>query len=269
MNCFIKGMASRWISNSINLFVVSALVGCGAAYAEPVSVNSYSIPVPSPRVEHARELLGRHYKKTLKTADQRNDVTAFVRQITKSSLGKKWKKSASRISRAILEESKRHGFDPIFLVSVIQTESSFSPTARGTSGEIGLMQLRPETGKWIAQEFDLPWKGKKTLYDPVANIRLGSAYLSLLREKFGKDGRLYIPAYNMGPSRLKDSVAQRIFPIDYARRVMKKYLRNYSRISKLVEQERASREAIRREHERRLSADRARQLAKAKAPEES
>jgi len=226
-------MDGRSIFIQISILAASAAMVCGNALASPSSMTSAST-----RLEHARELLGRRYKKTIRTAEHATNVAHFVRHITEESLSKRWKRKAPRIARTIMQESKRYGFDPIFLVSVIQTESSFSPTARGSAGEIGLMQLRPETGKWIANEFDIRWRGKKTLYDPVQNIRIGAAYLSLLREKFGKDGRLYIPAYNMGATAVRDAVSQHIFPVEYARRVMSKYLKNYSKISLQLQLER-------------------------------
>jgi soluble lytic murein transglycosylase len=183
------------------------------------------------RTAHAKELLGKNYKKVADATDDSKKIQKFVLQMTTKSLPKKWKSSAVRVAHTILAESARYGFDPIFLVSVIQTESAFNPVARGTSGEIGLMQLMPDTAKWIADDFEIPWHGKKkTLSDPVQNVRIGAAYLSLLREKFGSDGRLYLPAYNMGPNAVKHAVAQEVIPVDYAMRVMKKYLRNYALI---------------------------------------
>jgi soluble lytic murein transglycosylase len=191
------------------------------------------------RVQHAKELLGVRYKKVTAAASK-TSIREFIEKTTERLLAKKFKKQAPQISQAILEESKRYGFDPIFLVAVIQTESSFSPVARGTSGEIGLMQLMPDTGNWIAHQAGAKsivlWKGSKTLYDPVMNIRLGAAYLSLLREQFGSDGRLYIPAYNMGPRKLKLAVSQQVIPALYAKRVMKKYLRFYHQIQARADQ---------------------------------
>jgi soluble lytic murein transglycosylase-like protein len=215
------------------VLVTSALPGVAmAATTEPEAESS--------RLQHAKELLGYHHMKTIvATPEGAIAVRKYVDDLVKSNLSKKWKKDASRISKAVIEESDKYGFDPLFLSAVIQTESGFSPTARGTSGEIGMMQLMPSTGTWIAHEFNLPWKGAQTLLDPVANIRLGAAYLSLLRERFGNDGRLYIPAYNMGPAALKEAVEQQVHPVDYAKRVMQKYLKYYSQINALTQRARA------------------------------
>jgi soluble lytic murein transglycosylase len=183
------------------------------------------------RVQHAKELLGNRYQRTIANiVDDHQSVKGFVEKMAFKSLPKKWKNQAAKIAQTIIEQSAKYGFDPVFLVAVIQTESSFSPVARGTSGEIGLMQLMPNTGEWIARRAQIPWKGAKMLFDPVSNIQIGAAYLAQLREKFGSDGRLYIPAYNMGAHKLKLAVAQQVIPREYAKRVMKKYLRFYSQI---------------------------------------
>ncbi|MFX5793561.1 transglycosylase SLT domain-containing protein, partial [Acinetobacter baumannii] len=68
-------------------------------------------------------------------------------------------------------------------VAVIDTESSFRPNARGSHGEIGLMQLKPSTAQWIARRHGLPWWGPATLLDPAAIVRLGAAYLSDIRNR--------------------------------------------------------------------------------------
>jgi soluble lytic murein transglycosylase len=207
--------------------LIASSIAANAAFA---AQTTYRDPAQVARVAHAKELLGKNYKKVARATDDTRNIRKYVTMTVKKSLPAKWKYTAPAVAHAILDEAVRYGFDPIFIVSVIQTESAFNPEARGTSGEIGLMQLMPDTGKWIAGDFDIRWKGTKTLSDPVQNVRLGAAYLSLLREKFGADGRLYLPAYNMGPTAVRHAVDQEIIPVDYARRVMKKYLKNYALI---------------------------------------
>jgi soluble lytic murein transglycosylase len=122
---------------------------------------------------------------------------------------------------------------PVLMVLIlISGESSFNPTAVGPVGEIGLMQIRMSTGKWLATLFKQPWKGSKTLQDPIANIKLGVAYLSWLRAKFEGHGQLYLAAYNMGPKSVKSAVSRKIYPKDYPLHVMKRYLAFYKDMNK-------------------------------------
>lgn len=186
----------------------------------------------SQRLNHARELLGRYYDHSVVRA---GETIASIRKFVSESVAKGLPsayqgKKATLVSKTILEESKRHGFDPVFIMAVIENESSFNPKARGPVGEIGLMQLRPDTARWIAQKNKIQWKGKKSLEDPVINIRIGAAYLSYLREKLDSHGRLYLSAYNMGVGGVKSALDRDIWPKDYVARVMQRYIRFYQEI---------------------------------------
>ena len=59
------------------------------------------------------------------------------------------------------------------------------------------------------------WNGEKTLRDPIANIKLGTAYIAWLREKFDNHSQLYLAAYNMGARSVNKALAQNVWPKDY------------------------------------------------------
>jgi soluble lytic murein transglycosylase len=205
----------------------SAIVEAGrmASFKQPIDVTD------SVRVGHAHELLGKFYDRSVvRAGEQVAEVDTFVRQWTTRALKPKFKKLTKVISETVLRESERNGFDPVFLMAVIENESSFNPRAVGPVGEIGLMQVTAETGKWISGKFKFKWHGKKTLLDPQANIRIGAAYLGLLREQFDNHSRLYLAAYNMGARNVKGALERSIWPKDYPMHVMKRYIRFYSDI---------------------------------------
>lgn len=186
------------------------------------------------RLGHARELLGAGYKGSLvEMSSTLPSVSQFVHQTMYSKLDKKWKSQASKISEMILAESEKKGFDPIFVLAVIQTESQFDVTVVGGVGEIGLMQVRPETAKWIAQKENIPWKGKSTLRNPVMNVKIGIAYMAFLRKNFSGAANRYVAAYNMGPKNVRRLVAQSLQPREYATRVMANYNTIYSEMLKI------------------------------------
>lgn len=57
--------------------------------------------------------------------------------------------------------------------AVVQIESNFRPTVKGSAGEIGLMQVKPATARLMG------YKGPDYgLYDPETNIRYGMKYLA-------------------------------------------------------------------------------------------
>jgi soluble lytic murein transglycosylase len=100
------------------------------------------------------------------------------------------------------------GLDPNFVAAVIREESSYDPRARSGAGAVGLMQLMPDTARFVAQELGRPLAEFAALWEPAVNITLGSRYLARLNARF-QDPLLAIAAYNAGPHRVRQWVAER------------------------------------------------------------
>ena len=128
----------------------------------------------------------------------------------------------NNLSELIVHEGKKYGYDPLLLTAVIITESSFNNWARSSRGALGLMQIRPATGKELATEVSVQWRGTSSLYDPEINIALGAYYLNKLLLHFGDLG-LALEAYNHGPSRLKGYLKKGYRPKRYSQQVFKNY----------------------------------------------
>ena len=128
----------------------------------------------------------------------------------------------NNLSELIVHEGKKYGHDPLLLTAVIITESSFNNWARSNRGALGLMQIRPATGKELATEVSIQWRGALSLYDPETNISLGAYYLSKLFLHFDDLG-LALEAYNHGPSRLKGYLKKGYRPKSYSSKVFKNY----------------------------------------------
>jgi hypothetical protein len=79
--------------------------------------------------------------------------------------------------------------DPELVLAVIQAESGFNSSALSNKNAQGLMQLIPAT----AQRF-----GVKDIWDPMENIRGGTAYLHWLLRHFSGNVELALAAYNAG-----------------------------------------------------------------------
>jgi soluble lytic murein transglycosylase-like protein len=109
-------------------------------------------------------------------------------------------------ARAILEEAERNALEPELILAVIQIESAYYNFARSRVGALGLMQVMPATGQMLARQHGLEWNGPQTLFDPVANVRLGCRYLAALRARYGRiDAAL--AAYNWGPGAIDRRIA--------------------------------------------------------------
>lgn len=207
--------------------VVFSIIG-GIPSVADASRGSNSV-----RIAHAKELLGnRAYKKSAaKKSESLEDLSEFIERIAKKWLPKKYEKKSRSVAAAIIAESDAHGFDPVFVMAVIQNESGFNPDMRGSFTEIGLMQIKPTTAAWLAKKLKIKYKGEKSLRDPVQNIRLGVAFMASLRDQFSSHSQLYISAYNMGARRVRQIVADDRMPKDYVQAVMKRYVAIYSAFS--------------------------------------
>jgi soluble lytic murein transglycosylase len=93
--------------------------------------------------------------------------------------------------------------DPGHVYAVIRTESAFNPDARSGAGALGLMQLMPATGRVTARKHSIPLPGTQHLFDPDSNIRIGSAYLKEVMNRYDNNVVLASAAYNAGPQRVQ------------------------------------------------------------------
>lgn len=209
-----------------NILILTAAFGGTPSVADASKVSKTS------RIAHAKELLGHNYKKSaVRNGESVSDITDFIEAMTKEWLPEKYSKRARSLANAIIRESDKHGFDPIFILAVIQNESRFNPDMRGMHTEIGLMQVKPTTAAWIGKKMNVSYKGEKSLLDPVQNVRIGIAFMSLLRGQFDSHSPLYISAYNMGARRVREIVADDRMPTEYVQAVMKRYVAIYSAFS--------------------------------------
>lgn len=94
--------------------------------------------------------------------------------------------------------------DPFLVAAVIRTESKFNTTARSPKGAFGLMQMMPETAKWVAEQMDFSDEfTTEQLGNPDVNIRMGVWYLSSLKKEFKGNQVLMLAAYNGGRGNVK------------------------------------------------------------------
>lgn len=114
----------------------------------------------------------------------------------------------------VVEAANAHSVDPRLLAAIVTVETEWNPHAVGSHGELGLMQIMPATGEWLAglaglQEYDLA--------DPATSLRLGALYLSALMREYGTPEKA-LAVYNGGPA-----AAEHWQTNLYARRVLRHY----------------------------------------------
>jgi soluble lytic murein transglycosylase len=126
---------------------------------------------------------------------------------------------AKKLAKLIGEECDNYSLDPFLILAMIYVESKFDPIAVSKKGAIGLMQVMPQTGEFIAEKLGIPFNGDKSLFDPVINVRLGIYYFSLLINRFDSIDQALI-AYNVGPARFLNTTGLRKGPSLYVTRVL-------------------------------------------------
>ncbi len=86
-------------------------------------------------------------------------------------------------------------------LSIARQESLFDRFALSRSGAMGLMQIMPKTGKYLAQRLKQNGFEVKHLFKPEVNVSFGSFYIHSLIDRFGSFP-LAAAAYNCGPTRV-------------------------------------------------------------------
>ena len=100
--------------------------------------------------------------------------------------------------QVIVEAAQSNGVDPYLVAAVVKAESNFDPQAVSRGGAVGLMQLMPDTARWIVQQADWSGATDPDLNDPEHNVALGTYYLAYLLRVFHDDEAAALAAYNAG-----------------------------------------------------------------------
>lgn len=146
----------------------------------------------------------------------------------------------------ILASSAEFGLDPYLVAAIIHCESSNRPAVISPKGAVGLMQIMPDTGGWIAGKLGLGNFSESMLTDPAVNIRLGCWYLHYLMDRFGGVRSHVLAAYNAGPGNLKKWLEDEAYsrdgllvniPFDETSSYVERVERAYEKYKKLYEGE--------------------------------
>jgi soluble lytic murein transglycosylase-like protein len=127
------------------------------------------------------------------------------------------------IARELTRAEAKTGVDVLLLLALMEEESHFKPRARSRRGALGLLQVRPSTGKDVCERNGIRWTNAASLYEPSVNILVGATYLAELQERF-RDWDQALTAYNRGPTRVAKARKRGSQPSSrYARRIRRRY----------------------------------------------
>ena len=98
--------------------------------------------------------------------------------------------------------------EPAPALGIMRQESSFDPATVSPAGAQGLMQLLPGTAALVARQIGYRLPLPSLTADTGANMRLGTAYLHGLLAAFDGCTPLAVAAYNAGPNRVQQWLAE-------------------------------------------------------------
>ena len=90
-----------------------------------------------------------------------------------------------------------NNLEPAYVAAVVLAESSYRPDAVSGVNAQGLMQILPDTGKWLAGKFDETYI-EGCLFDPDTNLRYGCWYLGWLMNRYDGEMKCASAAYHQG-----------------------------------------------------------------------
>jgi len=140
------------------------------------------------------------------------------------------------LARHIITLCKKYRFDPSFILALIEVESGFRVKAVSPVGALGLMQVMSPTAQFVIQDLGFHFSGHESftgasgmsgirgvslrqkvltpqiLMEPFVNTAIGIAYLAWLRDYYrGYSPYHILAAYNVGPGRMNELLAQKSF----------------------------------------------------------
>ena len=90
----------------------------------------------------------------------------------------------SHFNSVISDASRKYGLDRFLVKAIVKRESNFRPQARGSKGEIGLMQVTPAVNKEYAHAHGRAKFTPEELCHPAINTDVGCWYLAKAMKRY-------------------------------------------------------------------------------------
>jgi soluble lytic murein transglycosylase len=255
-------LATTWY-NTAAPFVTTYYGQLAAAHLGGTAATM-TVPEPAPTTAETAAFEGNDLVQVARDLAQigdGDDLPVFLRRVTDEAKSPADYALTARLSRALgrpdvaVSTAKRASYAGITLMdegyplaevppggnteaplvlAMTRQESAFDSAAVSNAGAMGLMQLMPATANKIAQLLHLPFSRQRLTSDVAYNMTLGHAYLDTLVGNFSGSYILAVAAYNAGPARVNQWIADHgdprsagVDPIDWVERIPFTETRNY------------------------------------------
>jgi soluble lytic murein transglycosylase-like protein len=199
--------------------VLAAAVGIGALGGWNKAVKAASDHATLPDVEFAARQMG-SLSEQLEAAKgeamvvklQLERANAIMENSTRYQI-------PADLSAAIYDIALSEGIDPSLGYQLVKIESQFNRKAKSAMDAYGYTQLQLPTARFYQSNITV-----RELYDRDTNLRLGFRFLNELLARYKYDVHLALLAYNRGPKRVDNILAQGGNPANgYSDAVLKGY----------------------------------------------
>ncbi|MFN3658829.1 MAG: transglycosylase SLT domain-containing protein [Pseudolabrys sp.] len=118
--------------------------------------------------------------------------------------------------------------------SIARQESHFNQKVVSSAHAMGLMQVTPIAAQDTSKRFKAPYNKARLLSDPIYNMQMGAAELSMLLSTYDGSYLMTFAGYNAGRGRVRQWVAAygdprdpKVDPVDWVERIPIAETRNY------------------------------------------
>ncbi len=146
---------------------------------------------------------------------------------------------------AMRENVNKHGLDEAWVYGLMRQESRFIVKVKSEAGAAGLMQIMPDTARWVARKIGMKGYRRGLIHQLDVNIKLGTYYMKTVFHQFEDNPALASAAYNAGPTRarqwrgkkpMEGAIYVETIPFNETRHYVRKVLSNTVYYAKLFGQ---------------------------------
>lgn len=183
----------------LTVVVVAVALGISAIGFTLHRIEKFHFFSFSNRIESSIKEIEGSIKVDRKRQNITNKIVAIINRYNRSMNTEQKYELANEIYKM---EVKYENLNVDLICATITHESArtWDPKVVSPVGAMGLMQIMPKTGQFLAEYENIDWiSAEKILFQPTYNVRMGCRYLSMLIDFYGIEGAL--AAYNGGEKR--------------------------------------------------------------------
>jgi soluble lytic murein transglycosylase len=124
--------------------------------------------------------------------------------------------------------------EPCVVYSIVRQESAFNARVVSSAHALGLMQVTPAAGRYVAKKYNVTFNQQRLLNDTVYNAQIGTAELGGVISDYRGSYILAFASYNAGRGRVNEWLGKygdprdpKVDPIDWIERIPFSETRNY------------------------------------------